>query len=84
MDAVYSLDMEDAVVYSVAEVAKLLRISRSLAYKWVSDGTLPAIRVGTTVRVPRAAFDAWLLSRTAKTALASSAAGEPERDISYE
>jgi len=44
------------------EVAALLKISRALAYRWMQDGTLPALRApqGRIVRVPRAALEQWI------------------------
>jgi excisionase family DNA binding protein len=42
------------------EVAKILRVSVSTVYYWVSHGELDAYRVGTTrkvIRIPRSAVD---------------------------
>jgi excisionase family DNA binding protein len=57
---------------SAPQVAALLNISRALAYRWMQDGTLPALRapVGRVVRVPRAALEAWIKEHTRR-------AGEP-------
>ena len=52
------------VALRVEEVAELLSISRALAYRWVKEGTLPHVRVGNAVRVPRRALEAWLEERT--------------------
>lgn len=41
-------------VLTVAEAAALLRIGRAAAYQGVRDGTIPSIRLGRTIRVPRA------------------------------
>jgi excisionase family DNA binding protein len=41
------------LLLKVEEFARLARISRSLAYERVSAGEIPAIRVGTTWRIPR-------------------------------
>jgi excisionase family DNA binding protein len=48
------------------EVAVELGVSRALAYRWMSNGTLPVVRVpgGRTVRVPRAALIEWVSDRT--------------------
>lgn len=40
----------------LTEVAALLGCSRSSAYRWAKDGTLPSIRLGGRVVVPRAAI----------------------------
>lgn len=47
-----------------AEVAAALGISRSLAYEWMANGTLPVIRIGKVLRVPRAALEEWLRVQT--------------------
>lgn len=44
----------------VPEVAQVLRIARSRAYELVTDGTIPAVRIGRSVRVPRRELDRWL------------------------
>lgn len=36
---------------SVAEMARRLRVSRAYAYKLIDRGSIPAIRLGTTIRV---------------------------------
>jgi excisionase family DNA binding protein len=38
------------------EVAKILRVSRSTVYRWVEDGTLPAIKLGGVVRIHASAL----------------------------
>lgn len=50
-------------VMTVEEVAAFLRIGRSSAYELARTGHLPAIRLGRTWRVPRAALLAWLESQ---------------------
>lgn len=47
-------------VYTVAEVAHLLGLSRTVTYELVRDGTIPAQRVGRRLVIPRVRFDAWL------------------------
>jgi excisionase family DNA binding protein len=48
------------------EVAGVLGVSRSLAYRWMSDGTLPVVKIpgARTVRVPRGALDEWIRAHT--------------------
>jgi excisionase family DNA binding protein len=48
------------VVYRVSEVARLLQLGRSSTYRLIQSGELPSIRVGRSVRVLRADFDAYL------------------------
>jgi excisionase family DNA binding protein len=37
---------------TVAEVCEELRVTRGTAYRWIREGSLPAVRVGGTVRIP--------------------------------
>jgi excisionase family DNA binding protein len=50
----------ERVALSVTEVAKLLGISRALAYELAARGYLPALRLGRRVVVPRVALAALL------------------------
>jgi excisionase family DNA binding protein len=52
--------LTERAVYTVAEVAQLLSLSRGTAYALVRDGTIPALRLGGRWVVPRARFHAWL------------------------
>ncbi len=45
---------------SVAETAELLGISRWLVQQAVRDGSLPSLRVGRRILIPRARLHAWL------------------------
>lgn len=45
--------------YTLAEVRKILSIGKSKCYEIVSNGELPAIRVGKAIRVHRADLEAW-------------------------
>jgi excisionase family DNA binding protein len=60
------LPIGERLALTVEDAAKLLDISRSQAYEWVKDGTLPAIRVpnSNAVRIPRRALEAWIEERT--------------------
>jgi excisionase family DNA binding protein len=44
----------------VPEAARLLRISRNLAYELVARGQLPHLRLGRVIRVPSSVLDAWI------------------------
>ena len=48
------------IVYSIAEVAQLLDISRSYAYKLVQQGELPDLDIGTRRVIPKAYLDEWI------------------------
>ena len=45
---------------TVAEVAQLTRVSRMTVYRLVHSGRLPAVQIGRSFRVPRAAVDDYL------------------------
>ncbi len=51
---------DDQLLLTVPETAKLLRISRNLAYELVARGELPAVRLGRVIRIPRGALDDWV------------------------
>jgi excisionase family DNA binding protein len=41
---------------TVKELAELLRVSRRTAYLLVQSGQMPSVRVGGSIRIPRAAL----------------------------
>lgn len=43
----------EPLVYRVREVAALLKISEAQVYRLIERGTMPAVRYGRSVRVPR-------------------------------
>jgi len=45
---------------TVAEVASLMRVSKMTVYRLVHAGTLPAVRVGRSFRVPEQAVHDYL------------------------
>lgn len=57
----------EPLVYSVDEVAKLLRMSRGAAYQAVRAGEIPAVRVGRLWLIERETFHTWLKGRPATT-----------------
>lgn len=57
---------EEKIVLSVEEVARLLGISRFLAYECARRGTIPTIRLGRRLLIPREAFMAWLRGQNAE------------------
>ena len=46
-----------------ADVARSLQVSKRTVLRWIDAGTLPALRVGSVVRVSRAAFAEWCAVR---------------------
>ena len=51
---------DEVMLLTVPEAARVLRISRNLAYELVARGEIPAIRLGRVIRVPRAALEEWV------------------------
>ncbi len=49
--------MSESATLSVPEAAKVLGCGRIAAYKMAKAGTLPVLRIGRSIRVPRAALD---------------------------
>ncbi|WP_374713532.1 helix-turn-helix domain-containing protein [Symbiobacterium terraclitae] len=54
----------EPMLLTVAQVASMLQIARSKAYEMVAQGEIPSVRLGRSVRVPRAALAAWVTSST--------------------
>ncbi|MGA2144413.1 MAG: helix-turn-helix domain-containing protein [Bryobacteraceae bacterium] len=56
----------EALLLRAPEVARLLGISRALAYRWMSSEVLPVVRVAGSrmLRTPRAALLKWIAERT--------------------
>lgn len=54
---------------TVPEAAQLLRISRNLAYELVAQHQLPCVRLGRTIRIPRASLERWIRERAEESAL---------------
>ena len=46
--------------YEIREVGEMIERTPTRVRQLVAAGELPAVRVGGRIRVPRAAFDAWL------------------------
>ena len=53
-----------------SQVAGLLGMTPSGVYKMIAEKRLPFVRTGRSIRIPRAAYDAWLAGKSAE-ALAS-------------
>ena len=47
---------------SVEQAGKILGISRGAAYAYAKDGSLPTIRLGSRLLVPKAALDKMLMT----------------------
>jgi len=53
---------------TVAEVATILRLSKMTVYRMVNAGTLPALKVGRSVRIPEHVVDEYLRNSFVDTA----------------
>ena len=50
--------------YTVGEIAEILDIGRTSAYKLIHSGSFQIIRIGTAIRISKASFDEWLDKQT--------------------
>ena len=50
-------------VFTIGDLAKYLKISRSTLYKLAQEGSLPGVKVGRHWRFHKDAVDAWLQGR---------------------
>jgi excisionase family DNA binding protein len=53
-------DLSELRFLTVAEVAAMMRVSKMTVYRLVHGGTLPAVRVGRSFRVPEQAVQEYL------------------------
>ena len=58
----------DVSFLPVAEVAKIMRVSKMTVYRMVHAGELPAVRVGRSFRVPESAVQDYLRDSFVETA----------------
>ncbi len=56
----YGEEPTQALLLTVKEAAKLMRIGRDVAYALVADGKIPSVRLGRHIRIPRASLMAHL------------------------
>ena len=47
---------EETLVYTVVEAGKLLGLTRNGSYEAVKKGSIPAIKIGKLIRVPKRAL----------------------------
>jgi excisionase family DNA binding protein len=67
-----SLPSEDTL-WTVKDLARLLKASPSWVYKNAERGTIPCVHIGALLRFDPAAIRAWLASKSAGNALTESA-----------
>lgn len=56
----YGDESSPALLLTVKEAAKLMRIGRDMAYALVAEGQIPSIRLGRHIRIPKASLIAHL------------------------
>ena len=47
-------------VYTVAEIQKILNISKNIAYDLVKENLFPVIKIKSVFRIPKKSFHMWL------------------------
>lgn len=55
--------MESDEFIRISEMAAELKISRGRAYALVADGTIPAVKIGRSLRISRRELRSWLETR---------------------
>lgn len=53
---------QESRVYTVKEIAKLLKIGRNSAYALVKDENFKIMRIGNSIRISKKSFDEWMNS----------------------
>jgi excisionase family DNA binding protein len=53
---------------TITEVARAMRVSKMTVYRLVHDGSLPAVRIVRSLRVPAAALQDYLVHHRVTTA----------------
>ena len=48
--------------YTVNEIARILGVSRTQAYRLVQEGLFKSVRIGNAIRISKRSFDHWLES----------------------
>jgi excisionase family DNA binding protein len=56
--------MTDTMLLKPEEAASLLRVGRTKLFQLVWSGELPVVRIGRSVRLPRAELERWIEART--------------------
>ena len=59
-------NLTDAEVYTIKDVARILKISITTAYELVRKPDFPALKVGKAIRIPKKEFEEWLATHPRK------------------
>lgn len=46
--------------YTVNDIARILGVSRTQAYRLVQENLFKSVRIGNAIRIPKRSFDEWL------------------------
>lgn len=46
--------------YTVDDIAQILKIGRTSAYRLIEKEYFKSVKIGTAIRISRSSFDAWL------------------------
>ena len=57
-------NVPDSRTYRVEDVAAILSVSRTSAYRLIKEGHLKTVRIGNAIRVSKKSFDEWLDAQT--------------------
>jgi len=58
------LDVNERLLLKVEDAAALIDVSRSTFYQLINAGRVPVVRIGRSVRVPRAWLEKWISEQT--------------------
>jgi excisionase family DNA binding protein len=53
-----------ALTYTIPEAAEALRISSRSVRRRIAEGTLPTVRIGGRLLIPRKALEDWVIANT--------------------
>lgn len=66
----------DGLLMRANEVAAALGVGRATAYELMASGKLPTVRIGRSVRVPRAELERWIRRQTLSAVTAGNDNGD--------
>jgi excisionase family DNA binding protein len=58
----------ETLLLRATDVAAALGVGRATAYELIASGAIPSVRIGRSVRVPRAALEEWVRKQTQQAA----------------
>ena len=56
-------DFDERQTYTVSQIQSILGISRSLAYQLINDGSIPSLKLGKAIRIPKSYIDSILCNQ---------------------